>query len=232
MLNLAKLLILLPYDAFASLKNRPTWISILLILLVLGSISEGFIASHVDIPEVQGFSLQQYIATFIDDSNFRDALDEELTIQIAIASSVASYIISYILLLIVLTFYFRLTTLKKYPELTTKHWLALVSWARLPLILSIAIALYAEAIGENPTRLWLSLTSWLPPDTISDHFAPLAQQMDVPMLWSIFLMVTGYRAYTDGSALKSAIIVLAPYVVFMGSWAFLLMGFAKIGIQF
>ncbi len=232
MLSLAKMLVFLPDDAFESLKERPTWIPLLLILLVLGSISEGFIASHVDIPEVQSFSLQQYIATFTDVSDFRDALDEELTIQIEIASPVAIYIISYILLLIVLTSYFHLTTLKKYPELTTKHWLALVSWARLPLILSIAIALYGEAIGEDSTRLWLSLASWLPSNIISDHFTPLAQQIDVPMLWSIFLMVTGYRVYTDVSALKSAIIVLAPYVVFMGSWAFLLMGVAKIGIQF
>ena len=44
--------------------------------------------------------------------------------------------------------------------------------------------------------------------------------ISLPMLWGIGLTVMGYRQWLDCSLVKAMTVVLAPYLLLMGVWAY------------
>src|SRR5690606_41279825 len=116
--------------------------------------------------------------------------------------------------------YLSFMSKSSFNQIGWRHWMSLVCWTGVPVIF-VAIASWVSMLSIpnglitladiNP----LSFQSLLNTETNST----LLQNLNIVQLWSMALLVMGYKAWTGKSVASSALIVLAPYVLIYGTWA-------------
>ena len=104
------------------------------------------------------------------------------------------------------------------------NWFSLVLWSSLPYILSIVGMVTTIALSPNG-----QLSSYdLDPLTLANlgmqssngSLTSMFNALSLPMLWGMVLIVMGYRQWLNCSLLKAMAVVLAPYLLLMGVWAY------------
>ncbi len=105
-----------------------------------------------------------------------------------------------------------------------RQWFSFVSWTSLPTVLVLlAMIAYVAASGDRLATEELNLLSVdglllrLPAES---PWKVMLSNISIATIWSIALMIVGYRLWVGASLLKSAVIVLAPYLLVYGVWAF------------
>lgn len=109
--------------------------------------------------------------------------------------------------------------------LTYRHGLSLASWANMPLVLGLLVAL-AGALTMSPQTAFesLMLTNVDPllVDLPADHrWNRLAQGFNLLTLWAVWLFALGWRIWTRSSWLQALAVALLPTVVIFGVIALL-----------
>ncbi len=104
------------------------------------------------------------------------------------------------------------------------HWFSLVCWAGLPFLLSavgMAVTIILSPNGQlsaydlDP----LSLRN-LGMRTDNASLQSIFNTISLSMLWSTSLVVIAYRQWLQASWLRAVAIVLAPYILIFGVWAY------------
>ena len=103
-------------------------------------------------------------------------------------------------------------------------WFSLVLWTSLPYMLSVVGMAATIAVSPNG-----QLGAYdLDPLTLANlgmqsgnsSLTAIFNGISLPMLWGIGLTVMGYRQWLDCSLVKAMTVVLAPYLLLMGVWAY------------
>ena len=103
-------------------------------------------------------------------------------------------------------------------------WFSLVLWTGLPYMLSVVGMAATIAVSPNG-----QLGAYdLDPLTLANlgmqsgnsSLTAIFNGISLPMLWGIGLTVMGYRQWLDCSLMKAMTVVLAPYLLLMGVWAY------------
>ena len=107
-----------------------------------------------------------------------------------------------------------------------KQWLSFIAWTNMPSLLAV-FAMFAT--------IFFSANGQVPPDTLnslslnelffglepSKGLGKLLSSIHIGQLLSFFVMVVGYQTWTKKSMANSAMIVLAPFILFYLGWYFI-----------
>lgn len=104
------------------------------------------------------------------------------------------------------------------------HWFSLVLWTGLPYMLSV-LGMVANILLSPNGQLSaydldpLTLAN-LGMQSSNGSLTTIFNSLSLPMFWGIALTVMGYKQWLDVSLGKAMAVVLAPYLVILGVWAY------------
>ena len=113
------------------------------------------------------------------------------------------------------------------------RWFAATVWASTPSLFVLPLGILALAFtadgrlppsGLNPTSL-NQLVLRLGDRSIWISFA---ESITVPMLWTVALLAIAYRVIAQSALNKSVVIAAAPFAIFYGIWALIILATAAI----
>jgi len=210
-----------PGEAFAVIRERRSFL-VPLVLIGIGVATINYLyLSEVDI----GWMTEQQLRnqTIVD---LTDLQIETMANQAAdrgrgriIVQGMIGAMFGVPIFFLLQALYLKIVTLIRKDHIPFRQWFSLISWASLPSILaSIASIVYlltndVRFVGQtslNPLSfgnlLGLELEG-------SSTFATAAAGMGPINVWSMILVILGYRAFTDSGTIRAASIILAPVLV-------------------
>ncbi len=214
-----------PSAAFTRLKEKPTiLLPLLLVILLTTSTQVGYVLL-TDRGFLADQQLEQVEAIF---PNLTDEQREQMgqqmrnqsTLALVLNSSVGTAVVLTIILALY-ALYLRFVSKFSFVELGWKPWFSMVCWTSVPTLfgaLASWVALLSNSNGQLPilelNALNFSNLLGLEPGGALSYLTPLH-------FWSFALLAMGYQNWTKKSLAVSALISLAPYIVIFGLWAIL-----------
>jgi hypothetical protein len=210
-----------PNAVFTRIKEKPSvLLPLLLVTVAMASIQLGYVYL-TDFNFLVDQLVDQALASnpSAPESEIRARL-ENLNPNVIAVSGTVGVLIVVPLISVLYAWYLSFIAKFGTQEYSFRHWLSLVSWTGIPtLFVAVAawVVILGSANGQVPQAALqpLSIDSLL---ALDPHNAVL-QNLSLPQLWALGLAVIGYRHFTGKSAVHSAIVTLAPYVVIFGTWA-------------
>ena len=106
-----------------------------------------------------------------------------------------------------------------------KNWFSLICWANLPYLLVVLVMAVNILLSPNGQisildANSLSLSSLGMEARGNTLLQSLMDTLNLPMFWSIALVVMGYKQWVKSSIFKALGIVLAPYALIFGVWTY------------
>lgn len=208
-----------PKDAYTAIREKPTvLVPLLLITLLTASVQWGYFQMVDREFLIDQLIAQQQAFVNIPEDQLRAGLENASTQAMAI-QSVIGVLIVIPLIMALYAGYLALISKFTYDEIRYKQWFSLVVWTGIP---SLFVAIAGWVVLLTNSDGMISLTA-INPLTLNNlifqsegRFAGLLSGMDLTQIWSITLMVLGYKQWTGKSGIKSASIILAPYLVIIG----------------
>jgi hypothetical protein len=211
-----------PKEAFVSIKEKPTvLVPLLLIVLSLASLQWGYF-NAVD-REFLIDELVEQAQAFANapEREVRENLENITPSRLAIQSAVSIAIIMPLLMMLYAG-YLSLISKFTYDEIRFKQWFSLSAWTGLP-SLFIALAGWVVILTNSDGLIGttdiqpLSLNSLI--FQTQGPFESMLSSLNLLQLWSLALSALGYQHWTGKSLAKSTTIVIAPYVVIYAVWS-------------
>lgn len=216
-----------PAEAFRTLNARPSILFPLAITLVAMSLVYVWYFQVVD------------YAWFVDDTLARSGgnMSEEQrqavrefyanrSLVTVAASSVAGGVFMILLLYVLQAGYLTLVSLLRGDSYRFRHWFSLISWTGLPSLLIVLVMSVNILLADNgqislSDANSLSLSSLGVQSGGNAMLQGILDSITLAMLWSIALAVMGYRQWLETGYLKSAVIILAPYLLLFGVMSYI-----------
>jgi hypothetical protein len=156
----------------------------------------------------------------------QEGLTKSLTPTVMSISTGVMLFISVPVVLGVSALYLYLIGKVRNLEHSFGQWFLLVAWASMPVILTLPVGAGALFGGDgrilpedlNP----LSLAQLLGVEADSPWRA-LLSSVTLLLLWTLYLMATGYRRWAKVSSVQAGLVIAAPYLVIFGTWALLVL---------
>jgi hypothetical protein len=120
--------------------------------------------------------------------------------------------------------YLSLTAALRGDEIRFKQWWALVAWSNLPavlLALSMAVNILLNPSGQISIvdLNGLSLLA-LGMETADPSINRILATVNLPTIWTLVLLVIGYRLWLQAGLARSVSIIFTPYLLIYGVWTF------------
>ncbi len=207
-----------PNVAFASLRERPTLL-VPLVLLIAAAVAASFLYMNgVDIVWFFEQQMQQNPDANAEQIERFERFIENVP-QAGIAATLSSFAalgVGAVLLLQAL--YFKIVTWITRDEVSYKHWFSMVAWCALPSLLS-SIASIVKLLSSDVSLMPstsvnpLTFANLFGIDTAgASELAQLAANSDPMSLWTIVLMIVCYRTFTARNLAVATGIVLGPTI--------------------
>jgi hypothetical protein len=218
-----------PAKTFRSLAERPTWV-VALLVVVLSPLLPGILA----VPKIDWEAIAKANLEKMDVQVPQEQLDKqvELMEKVGPVTTYAAPVFFTIgLLLFALVFWGAFTLAG--GELGFKRSLTVVSHGMLPVVvsalLSVPVILRLDTIGPEVAQAGSYLQSnlaFLLPTDANPMLTALLSKIDVFSLWSLVLLVIGFRWCGKVSLKASLVTVLLLWMVWVGTNV----GFAGLGL--
>ena len=211
-----------PKDAFTSLKEKPTvLVPLLLVILAVASLQWGYFNAVEREFLIEELIVQQQAVANVSDDQLRANLENLTPQRLAIQSAVSTAIFLTIILALY-SGYLSLISKFTYDEIRYKQWFSLSCWTAVPVIFT-AIAGWVLILTNSDGMIGTSEIQVLSLNNLIFHsegnFNTLLDNLTIITFWSLALTLLGYRQWTGKSTSKSSAIILAPYVLIYGIWA-------------
>ena len=222
-LNTAINIITSPSEAFSELEQRPTKLFPVVVILISMMLVMFWYYTIVDFDWFVDDTLA--LANIPEDQMeaARDGMTSMSQTTFTIFGILGSTVTIFILW-VIQAGYLSLTSALIGDRFKFTNWFSLVAWTALPYLLSsvgmaVTIALspngQLSAYDLNPLTLRnlgmeVNITS----------LDMLFSQLDLAMIWGIALTVMAYKQWLESSWIKACGIVLAPYLLLTGVWAY------------
>lgn len=207
-----------PNAAFAALQEKPTFL-VPLLLLIAAAVAASFL--YMNGVDIQWWS-EQWLRQNPEMSEAQaDRLLRlvENVPQVGIAVVAACFATLGVgAVLLVQALYFKVVTWITRDEVSYQHWFSMVCWCALPsLLTSIAsiVNLLTSDVSLMPEETvnpltFANLTGF---EASDDGVRRLLSGYDPMRIWSLALMIVGYRTFAARSLAASAGIVLLPILL-------------------
>jgi len=205
-----------PDSAFAALKERPTFL-VPLLLLIAAAVAAAFLYMNgVDILWFFEQQMQQNPDVDADQIERFNRLIENIP-QGALAATLSSFAALGVgIVLLLQALYYKVVTWITRDQVSYKHWFSMVAWCALPSLLS-SIASIVKLLSADVS---LMPSTAVNPLTFANLFGidtadagglvQLAANLDPMSLWAVVLMIFCYRTFTGRNLAAAAGIVLIP----------------------
>jgi hypothetical protein len=223
LINTAINILVSPSEAFTELQQRPSKLFPLALILLSTMAVMFWYFTIVD--------FDWYIDDTLAAVNLDDEQLEIARAQMASMSQttfkmfgVFSGVIGILVIYVLQSGYLSLTSAISGSGQKFGNWFSLVLWTGLPYMLSVVGMVATIALSPNG-----QLSAYdLDPLTLANlgmqsgnsSLTAIFNSISLPMLWGIGLTVMGYRQWLDCSLMKAMTVVLAPYLLLMGVWAY------------
>lgn len=223
LINTATNILLSPSEAFTELQQRPSKL-FPLALIVLSTMAVNFwYFSIVD--------FSWFIDATLADSNLDGEQLEAARENMASMSQttfkmfgVLGGAVGILVIYVLQSGYLSLISAITGSGQKFSNWFSLVLWTGLPYMLSVVGIIATIALSPNG-----QLSAYdLDPLTLANlgmqssngSVTTIFNSISLPILWGIALTVMGYRQWLDCSLMKAMTVVLAPYLLILGVWAY------------
>jgi hypothetical protein len=208
-----------PTEAFASIRERPTALLPIVLLLAGYALVSLLYMSSVDLP----WFIEQQLdnsRTEMSDAQREQAIQAASSIPpIALgAIGAVTSSIAILLVMFVISLYYTGVSFATNDGIKLKHWFALTCWSALPAVLGLLASIVNILAGDARFMLQQDLNPLsfgnlfsIEPEDIGVVQRVLLQ-LDLTSVWAIVLMVLGYQAWTQRSFAKTVAIVLGPTI--------------------
>jgi len=216
-------LIAAPKIAYDQLKVKPSILLPLILLLVVVAVST-FIYFHLADPELL---IEDMVEQAGEDMSEPERVEARASIEsmgvgtLKWISSVGGTL-GALFIFVVQAGYFFLISMFNGTKIGFKRWFSFSVWSSLPMlfavIASIATAMFTT--GHIPlTQINpLTFTNLLGLESDNAALVRFMDNIDLTRLWTIGLMLIGYRIWTEKSWLHCSAVVLLPYLAIYGIW--------------
>jgi hypothetical protein len=215
-----------PSSAFAELRERPRfWFPLLLVVFA----TVGLTYWYYSVVDVEWFK----DTMFSNEPVFQQMDEDKRAAAMSMYTRTTLMWGSMVWALVVIPAVFLLEALylllaAKVTKLSLgfKHWLALVSWCSLPLLLASVVSAILLFLADS-AQVSPSVLAPLSINELLFHVPPgspgstLLTSLGIPALLSWALMIFGIRLWSQRSWAFSATVALLPWIVIYGLWAFL-----------
>ena len=223
LINTATNILLSPGEAFTELQQRPSKL-VPLALIVLSTMAVMF--WYFSIVDFDWYIDDTLAAVNLDDEQLETAREQMASMSqttfkmFGIFSGAIGILVVYVLQ----SGYLSLTSAISGSGQKFGDWFSLVLWTSLPYMLSVVGMVSTIALSPNG-----QLGAYdLDPLTLANlgmqsgnsSLTAIFNGISLPMLWGIALTIMGYRQWLDCSLLKAMTVVLAPYFLILGIWAY------------
>ena len=224
LLDTAINIIVSPSEAFAEIQRRPSILFPLALILLSTALSLIWYFSVVD--------YAWYVDDVLAQSNLagdelEQAREQMLTMSqnVFMMFGVLGGTLGTIVYYVLQSGYLALISALTGDGQKFSRWFSLVCWTALPQLLAIlgmAATILLSPNGQisafdmNPLTLRnLGIV------TDNDSLNSLLNSLNLTMLWSICLLVLGYKQWQNSSLAKAVIVIVTPYLLVVSVWAFI-----------
>ncbi len=214
-------ILLEPATALAGLQERPTWLFPLLLVAGGYALAILWYFSILDIPWFMESLLYQGGAEPTQEQidAFREQT-EDVSPRVFIISGVLGASLGLILIWVLQAGYLSLVSALTGDGFRFKNWFCLATWTSIPSLLSVVGMAITLALNPNGQIGQMELDP-LQLGNLGLQFGnsgvdTMVGSISLTYLWTLGLLVYGYRQWLQGPWLKSAIIVLLPQMILLG----------------
>jgi hypothetical protein len=208
-----------PSRAFETVKTKSmVWLP--LILLILSSVV--LFTYYFQVVDF-AWMVDRTLAANPDPA-VREAAAKMMTKDTFFYSSIGGAVIVLPIALSIMALYFLIIAKVKKLEFGFTNWFTFVTWAAVPGLIALPLGIMQIMLASNG-QLGMEQLNPTSINQLFFHFAPghawqgLLDSIQLPMLWSIYLMVIGYQVWAKSTRASALVVVIAPYAVIYGIWA-------------
>lgn len=208
-----------PSRAFETIKTKSmVWLP--LILLILSSVV--LFMYYFQVVDF-AWMLDRTLAAN-PDAAAREAAAKMMTKDTFLYSAVGGSVIAMPIVLSIMALYFLIIAKVKKLEFGFTKWFTFVTWSAVPGLIALPLGIMQIMLASNG-QLGMEQLNPTSLNQLFFHFAPghawqgLLDSIQLPMLWSIYLMVIGYQVWAKSTRASALVVVIAPYAVIYGIWA-------------
>lgn len=225
-INTAINLFTAPGETFALIKQRPSKLFPILIVIVPTMLAMFWYfqildyAWYIDDVLNSGGIAEEDIEAAREGM---ESMSQNTMMIFAMLGSGLSLIVVYLLQ----SAYLSLVAALRGDSLRFGHWFSLVAWCSLPYLLSVlgmVVNILMSPNGQLSAYALdpLTLTN-LGLQTDNTSLQTIFSALNLTMLWSLVLTVMAYRQWLDSSLPGAIAVVSTPYVLIFGIWAYLVL---------
>ncbi len=212
-----------PREALDTLKLKPTVLVPLMAIIIANTAVVFAYYSQVDLAWVMESSLEA-ASENLGPRERQAAADrmENLSPTFLASAGAVTSAVFLMLWFFLNSAYLAGVSLLTNDDIRRKQWFAMICWCALPIVLghaaSFANIFLSDATFLLPDRMNpLSFSSLLDLGSAAgSSMRQFLQSMDITALWSMGLTVFAYHVWTERHLFQSALIVLAPAILFFG----------------
>ena len=223
LLNTAVNILTAPGQAFIELRQRPKKLFPLALVMISSMVVMFWYFSIVDFD------------WFIDDSLSAADLSEaqlEVRREAMLSMSQTTFrmfgvlggVIGILLMSVLQAGYLSLVSALIGDKFKFSHWFSLIAWTGLPYLLAVigmAVTIVLSPNGQlsaydlNPLTL-----ANLGVQSSNASVMTILNALNLTLIWSLLLVVMAYKQWLQSSLFKALGVVLAPYLLILGVWAY------------
>ena len=212
-----------PGEALQELKQRP---SILFPLILIIASNALILVWYFNIVDFEWYIDDVLSTANIAEENLEEAREnfESMSRNTMLGFSLVGSVVGLSAIFLLQSIYFSLVAAIRGDNYKFKHWFSLICWSSAPILLSVvgmAVTILLSPNGQlsafdlDPLTLRnLGLAS------DNDTLQSLYNSVSLAMVWSVVIILLGYRQWLDASWLRAVITVFAPYLTIIGVWTF------------
>lgn len=213
-----------PGEALQELKQHPSILFPLLLIIAGNGLVLAWYFSIVDFD----WYIDDVLSTAnIAEENLDDAREnfESMSRNSMMGFSLLGSVVGLSAIFLIQAVYLSLVAALRGDRFKFRHWFSLVCWASTPILLSIVGMAATILLSPNGQLSAFDLDPLtlrnLGMATDNDTLQSLYNSVSLVMVWSVAIILLGYRQWLECSWLKASLTVLAPYLTIVGVWAFL-----------
>jgi hypothetical protein len=220
-LKLTERMLLAPKEAFQALAPAYPWKVPFFLVLALSALAWTCYFLSVDI----AWLVDHQIALLDKEMSerqmerARDMLTREYQLTAALITVLVLVPATYVLQAL----YFNVVGTLQGDDRGFRGWFSFVSWTSLPTVFVLVAMIAYVAVSDS--RLATEDLAVLSVDGLFLHldarspWKSLLSNISLATVWSVVLMIAGYRRSIGTSMLSSCVIVVLPYIAVFGIWA-------------
>ncbi len=209
-----------PGKTFSYIASKPDWVIPLVVIIIFSLISVFMITTRVDLGAAVREQLEPRLERGeMSEEEFERAV--EISVRIGKYTPFLGAFLFMPLMLLIISGVFHLIFTLQTGESTFRKVFSVTTYSFMPSVISsiittlLLLSRRGGSITSPENLLRSSVAAFLDPETTSKFLYNLASSVEFFSIWILALLVFGYSAATNMSKKKTAVTVIALWLIFI-----------------